>query len=606
MDLLSYFRILRRHWVLLLVFVVVGAAIGGATAVASGDTTTGTKSNASYYKATNTLILRNRSSASAFPSTFTNLDQIALLATTGPVPTSVAQKLGGSLTGDGVAQRLTTLTQPAAGTLAITAVGQDSEETTTFANTVADQLIAQIKSTDLDAYNQAKSDAEKQVTTIQGKIDDTKAQLAAVPKPANADVLAQQLTALEDQYSQVYGAYQLIEAQDAPASPVSTLQKASSIPIRSSEYNTRLNQGRLGQNNLQAGGNSQVAAAAAAASDSSLKGPLPRAVFGGLLGLVLGIGVVMLREHLDRRVRSRADVEHAYRWPVLAEVPTLSQRDQKARGILANSKPMAPGAEAYRSVRSSVLFQLAAAERADGSAVAGPNTSGGDGFFEPAASESVVMMVVSAMPAEGKTTSVANLATVCAQAGSRVLVVNCDFRKPMIHQYFGVDDLPRRVQATSVPGVSIITNVVRDEDATPAQVVGVQRQVIAAAKDRFDLVILDTAPILGANDAVDLAPEVDVVVVVARSGVTRVPSAERVGEQLRRIEAPVAGVVLLGAGEGENGYYADYQRERRNGRARKSTAVQSVPAAGPLPEAHDAPNGTPRPSGVPVGETADR
>jgi hypothetical protein len=79
-----------------------------------------------------------------------------------------------------------------------------------------------------------------------------------------------------------------------------------------------------------------------------------------------------------------------------------------------------------------------------------------------------------------------------------------------------------------------------------------------------------------------------------------------VGEQLRRIEAPVAGVVLLGAGEGENGYYADYQRERRNGRARKSTAVQSAPTAGPLPEAHDAPNGTPLPSGVPVGETADR
>ena len=131
MDLLSYFRTLRRHWVLVLVFVIAGAAIGGATAVANGDTTTSTKPTASYYKATNTLILRNRNNASSYPSPFTNLDQSALLATTGPVPTAVAQKLGGSLSGDEVAQRLTTLTQPAAGTLAITAVGQSADETTT-------------------------------------------------------------------------------------------------------------------------------------------------------------------------------------------------------------------------------------------------------------------------------------------------------------------------------------------------------------------------------------------------------------------------------------------------------------------------------------------
>jgi len=574
MDLLAYFRVLRRHWALLLVFVVVGAGIGAASTVLSSSGG-GSGSKAVYYKATNTLLFKADSGGSTYPSSFNNLEQIALLATTGPVPDAVSQQLKSALTAQQVAERLTTLTGASSGTIAITAVGRQPDETAALANTVADQLVAHLKASDLDTYNQAKADAEKQLATIQGKIDATKGQLAAVPPPANADLLGQQLTALEDQYAQEYGNYQQVTGKDPPASPLTTLQKAQAVQIDSSEYDTRLAQGRLGQNNLQVGGSAPVAAASST-SGSPIQGTLPRGLFGAFFGLLIGIGVVMLREHLDRRVRSREDAEHAYRWPVLADVPLLPVRQQREHEIIAHTKPMSPVAEAYRAVRSSVLFQLAAAERADpgtpgdtnGAATARATT--GDGLFEPAETQSIVLMVTSASPGEGKTTSSANLAAVCAQAGSRVLVINCDFRRPMIHEYFELEDLPRRVQATSVAGVNIVTNVVRDEDPNPAQVVATLRQVIVAARDKFDIIILDTAPVLSANDAIDLVADVDVVLVVAHIDVTKTPAAQRAGESLRRVEAPVVGLVLLGSSESENSYYAYYQGDQRTGKGGKA------------------------------------
>ena len=76
-------------------------------------------------------------------------------------------------------------------------------------------------------------------------------------------------------------------------------------------------------------------------------------------------------------------------------------------------------------------------------------------------------MVTSASPGEGKTTTSANLAAVFGEAGSSVLVLNCDFRRPSIHEMFGVPDEPRRVQETAVPGVKVVTNVLADAGVEP-------------------------------------------------------------------------------------------------------------------------------------------
>ena len=212
-----------------------------------------------------------------------------------------------------------------------------------------------------------------------------------------------------------------------------------------------------------------------------------------------------------------------------------------------------------------------------------------DSILEPEQHGRLVIMVTSASPREGKTSTSANLAAVFAEAGASVLIVNCDFRRPMIHRLLNVEDLPRTVQSTSIPGVKVVTNVLADPNANPAQVVAAQRQVIAAARERFDVIILDTAPILTANDAVEVVGSADLVLLIARAEVTTSDKAERMMEVLIRLEAPIGGVVLVASSEAPTDYYYYYQRNRVQSsrkRGRRSTDVATA-AFSPVTAAHD-------------------
>jgi Mrp family chromosome partitioning ATPase len=275
-----------------------------------------------------------------------------------------------------------------------------------------------------------------------------------------------------------------------------------------------------------------------------------------LLGFFAGVGLVILLERLHRRVRTHEDAEEAFGLPVLAEVPRFARSGHY--DIVAATSPMSRAAESYRAVRSSLLFARAAmiAERAQ----MGRRREDDKGFGTSGREQPFVIMVASASPDEGKSTTTANLAAVFAEMGAKVLVVNCDFRRPAIHRYFGVPDHPRRVLDVEIPGVKLITNVLADPSANPSQVVAAQRQVVASSRARFDFILLDTAPLLAANDAVEIVGSADLVLLVARSEETRVDSARRVSELLQRLDAPLAGVVLTGVpGASDDASYYYYQ-----------------------------------------------
>jgi Mrp family chromosome partitioning ATPase len=175
-----------------------------------------------------------------------------------------------------------------------------------------------------------------------------------------------------------------------------------------------------------------------------------------------------------------------------------------------------------------------------------------------------------------------------------VLIVNCDFRRPTIHHHFGVQDVPRTVQSTQIPNVKIVTNVLTDPNANPAQIVAAQRQVVAAARDRFSVIILDTAPMLTANDAVEAVGVADLVLLVARANVTTTDRAERSMEILTRLEAPLGGVVLVATDQPTSDYYYYYQRGRLGGKQKRTYTHNG--------------NGTEPPSEVPTngsGVTSD-
>jgi Mrp family chromosome partitioning ATPase/capsular polysaccharide biosynthesis protein len=564
MELLAFLRTLRRRWILILTLTLVGAALGVASSQL--ESTSATKRTGHYYKATNTLVVDLSSRGGDTPQAFQGLSQVAIFTTTGAVPDAVAKKLGTGESGRELAQRITTTTNGSTNTIDITAVDPDPQRATELSDAFATALVQNLDQRGQDAYAQERDQLTGRLNDLQSQEDALLGQLGAVPRPVNYDNLKAQYDALVNQYRLTYDSYAQLGAQGPPTSRFTTLQTAQAVPIGADEYHSRLSLGATGANNLDANAAATSGVAVTTGSGSStFQGPVSRGIFGALLGLLAGIGIAVLRERLDRRIRTRAEAEEAFGLPVLAEVPLLTRSQQKDRQIVTQVAPLSRAAEAYRAIRSSLLFSRAAIATESGVDPRGASSPAGS-LFEPQSDDPFVIMVTSAAPGEGKTTTTANLAVVFSEAGSSVLVVNCDFRRPMLHRYFGVEDEPRRVHDTAVPLVKIVTNVLTDPGANPAQVLAAQRQVIAAARGRFDVILLDTAPLLTANDAIELVGSADLILLVARVGTTSTEGAQRTVEVLNRLDVPLGGVVLVGAQAASSDYYYYYQPGRVEGR----------------------------------------
>jgi len=559
MDLLSYFRVLRRRWLLIVVLTLVGGAIGAAsTQLEKSDPKTRT-----YYKATNTLYFdpsTNSGSGAGFQSAFQNLDQIAVLVTTGEVPDEAAKALGSDQSGRQLAEHIVTTTNASTSTIDITAAEPSEEDAVATADAFSTALVENLTARDLARYNTAVAAASKRIDTLRAQSNQYLAQLAATPNDPGAksqyDSTTNLLTSAQTDLGQ-------LTASGAPVSRLSQLQAAESVPINANEYNARLNLGALGQNHLTANTGTESTDIITASTESTFKGPVSRGVLGAVLGFLAGVGLALLLERLDHRIRSREQTEAAFGMPVLAEVPRITKSQERDNVIVSVTDPMSRTAEAFRAVRSSLLFQRAAIVGADVPPVG--NGDGPDALFEPEVYDPFVVMITSAAPRESKTTTTANLAAVFAEAGSSVLVINCDFRRPTLHRFFRLPDEPRRVHDTMVPGVKVVTNVLSDPSPNPAQVVAAQRHVVAAAHGRFDVILLDTAPLLSANDAVELVGSADLVVLTAKIEVTTSDDATRAVDLLGRLGAPLGGVVLAGTSDAPSDYY--YYTSSSSGRA---------------------------------------
>jgi Mrp family chromosome partitioning ATPase len=193
-------------------------------------------------------------------------------------------------------------------------------------------------------------------------------------------------------------------------------------------------------------------------------------------------------------------------------------------------------------------------------------------------------MVASATPKEGKSTTSANLAAIFAESGQRVLVMNCDFRRPTLHRFFDVENQPRHVLDTGIEGLMLVSDVSGPENPNPAHVTEQQRRIITNSQEHFEVLILDTAPLLSTNDATELMDLVDLVVVVGRVAQSTSDNAMRVRELLSRLDAPAAGVVMIGSDAATNDYYYYYSRGRAKelihgdpGSSKTKTKVKSDP-----------------------------
>jgi len=267
---------------------------------------------------------------------------------------------------------------------------------------------------------------------------------------------------------------------------------------------------------------------------------------GVIVGLVVGVGLAFFIEYLDTSVKTIDDVERALQSPVLGVIP-------QNVGYILEEGAESPHAEAYRVLRTNLLFS-----RKDDKL----NT----------------MCVVSAGAGEGKTTTTFNLATVFAQSGQRVLIVDSDLRRPTLHKVMKAandvgltnyllkqNTLEEAIKVSSLPTLHFMSS-----GKLPSSSLGIlsspqMKDLIAELKQRYDFVFFDSPPIMGVSDASILASEVDMTLQVIQYRRYPQPMNIRAKQLIEKVGGNLIGIVLnnINMSQDESyyyysGYYHDY------------------------------------------------
>jgi capsular exopolysaccharide synthesis family protein len=269
-------------------------------------------------------------------------------------------------------------------------------------------------------------------------------------------------------------------------------------------------------------------------------------ILGVVVGLVVGVGLAFFIEYLDTSVKTIDDVERALQSPVLGVIP-------QNVGLLIKEGAESPHAEAYRVLRTNILFS-----RKD--------------------EKLNCMAVVSAGAGEGKSTTVFNLATIFAQSGSRVIIVDSDLRRPTLHKMLGISNaigltnyllkqntLDEVIQTTPIPTMDFMAS-----GKLPSSSLGIlssaqMKDLITELKNRYDYVFFDSPPIMGVSDASILASEVAMTIQVIQYRRYPQPMNIRAKQMIEKVGGNLVGIVLnnINMSQDESyyyysGYYHDY------------------------------------------------
>ena len=299
---------------------------------------------------------------------------------------------------------------------------------------------------------------------------------------------------------------------------------------------------------------------------------------GLMLGLMLGLVVAYLLEALNTSIRRPEDLEAVLHVPGLAVIPQItggpgngrsrlrallgSPRPARAQNgaLMSGNQTFSIGIEAFRNLRTSLIW-----------------SDGGEALKS--------LVVTSAAPGEGKTLTAANLAVTLAYDGLRVLLVDCDIRRPRVHGLFRMPRSPglmelltaartsdsgmaphEAIRETSVAGLSVLTCGALPSNAANLLSGTRMRVLLQELQEHYDIIVLDTPPVLATADAGIVASLTDGVLLVVRAGSTDRNAAQRAYQQLANVGARVVGTVLNDPGgqvakEGDYYYPYDYAAE---------------------------------------------
>lgn len=295
---------------------------------------------------------------------------------------------------------------------------------------------------------------------------------------------------------------------------------------------------------------------------------LPRNLaFALALGLTTGIGLAFLLEGMDNTVRTPEQAQAISALPSLGMIPLGSRTtteigtrrlslaaSKEAVEWVAQSRPKSQMAESYRALRTSLLL----------TSVGGPPR---------------VILVTSALPQEGKTTTSINVAVVLAQKDTRVLLVDADLRRPSIHKTLGM--VPRSGLSNVLTGSTTLEQaVVRSAilpnlfllpagtpPPNPAELLASSnmKDVLAQLREQYDHIVIDTPPTLSVTDAVVMSSRADRVILVIRSGQTTKQALRRARDLLLQVNAKLCGVLMNAVDLNSPDYYYYYEYQGKYG-----------------------------------------
>jgi len=256
-------------------------------------------------------------------------------------------------------------------------------------------------------------------------------------------------------------------------------------------------------------------------------------MLAAVVGLMVAGGVAFLIEYLDDSIKGQVDVEQALGLPTLGVVAQISENGAQPERI-AIAHPLSSYVEGFRMLRTNLRYSL------------------------PSSSERRIFLVTSVGPAEGKSTTVANLGVVMAQAGHKTIVVDGDLRRPALHKIMRCSNevglsslivgeavtLEQALQPTEVEGLQVLTSGIIPPN--PAELLGSPRmaQLLERLSQEAEVILIDSPPLLAVTDASILASMASGTILVAEVGRTRLDACAQAMEALERVGGKLLGVVL--------------------------------------------------------------
>jgi capsular exopolysaccharide synthesis family protein len=449
-----------------------------------------------------------------------------------PVLDGAINTLGLDIGWQALANQVSSSVIPQTQLLEIAVMDSDPYRAKVIADTLAQQLILQSPA----AANTASDEIEfiqVQMDDLKAKINDGRDEIVRLQQELDAANSAQQIQELQNQiniletkindWQQTYS--QLITTIQGGDVNVLSIVEEATVPTFPVSPNTRTN-----------------------------------VLLAAMIGLILAVGGVILIEYLDDTVKTIYDVEKATKLPTIGTIPKINGGGYPGK-LITFTEPLAPIAEAFRSLRTNILY----------SSVDKPLQS---------------IQVTSPGPGEGKSICVANLAVVMAQSGMNVILVDADLRRPVQHEIFSLNNISglsdaivqnhktsvaEFIQLTEVENLRILSSGTLP--ANPAKLLGSEamKHIVQELRGQADIVLYDSPPVGVVADSLSLCMILDGVLVVCDVGRTRMGELKQSIVSFERLHANLIGVVLNRHPGGKGSYYYYYYQNGQKTKRRQES-----------------------------------